>query len=194
MLLYLFCLLRSPQSTLIIAGSTIDETDTEEELKQPPRSPSPEKARENSKLITTTPEVIKNSSSPILNGKIVHDQEIVPLDHHEHHHHSTPKMTKDSPRSRRAVSEDIRTRSTNNHNHHPNHEDEVELRRKLKKEKDVLNDTDEAPIVPVLTRPQKVDQFDKMTGNNNAQDAEQVPEVTGEAVVRKKPLTKEGMY
>ena len=129
-----------------------------------------------------------------MNGKIVQDQEIVPLDHHEHHHHSTPKMTKDSPRSRRAVSEDIRTRSTNNHNHHPNHEDEVELRRKLKKEKDVLNDTDEAPIVPVLTRPQKVDQFDKMTGNNNAQDAEQVPEVTGEAVVRKKPLTKEGMY
>ena len=78
-----------------------------------------------------------------------------------------------------------------NHNHHPNHEDEVELRRKFIKEKDVLNDTDEAPIVPVLTRPQKVEQFDKITGNNNAQDADQ-PEVTGEAVIRKKPLTKEG--
>ena len=39
-------------------------------------------------------------------------------------------------------------------NHHPNHEDEVILRRKLKEEKEQI---DEAPIVPVL-RPQKIEE------------------------------------
>ena len=57
-------------------------------------------------------------------------------------------------------------------NHHPNHEDEVKLRRELRKEKP---DIDEEPIVPVL-RPQKT---------------EAAQEPTGEAVTRKTPLTKE---
>ena len=93
----------------------------------------------------------------------------------EHHHHSTPKIPVDPMRKKRAVSEEIshhRMRyakkireindifrdftifSLNFSNHHPNHEDEVILRRKLKEEKEQI---DEAPIVPVL-RPQKIEE------------------------------------
>ena len=95
-----------PPSTLIIAGSTVDETDTEEDTK-PPRSP--EVISRSPEVITRSPIIPKKSSevnnvvnnvSPIMNGKIIHDEP-------EHHHHSTPKITSDPMRTKRAVSEDI---------------------------------------------------------------------------------------
>merc|ERR1712045_632833 len=119
-------------------------------------------------------------------------------------------QTQNVSRSRRAVSEDIRNQSeslvrNSSHQVHPNHEDEVILRRKLREEKVELEDnhSEDAPIVPVL-RPQQqstpsktTQQQNKQQKNNNSieekttQQQDSSPEKTGEAVVRKTPLTKD---
>jgi len=124
--------------------------------------------KEANSIVEKEPEVVKK---PQVNGHVT----------------KTPNNNNNVNRSRRAVSEDIR-----HLNQHPNHEDEVILRRnKLKKEQEKTSTDPEAPIVPLI-RPSQA----KTTNNNKESAPDQAAEEpkvekTGEAVVRKTPLTKD---